>query len=79
MKQVVTACHGCLVWGGHVNLSPADDILIAVERPLSEIRELNPGLLKLVAPAGYALHVPKGTVATVEAAFSVVPPNRRDA
>jgi thymidine phosphorylase len=23
------------VWGGHVNLSPADDILIAVERPLA--------------------------------------------
>lgn len=34
MKEVVTACHGCLVWGGHVNLSPADDILISVERPL---------------------------------------------
>ena len=35
MKEVVAACHGCLVWGGHVNLSPADDILIAVERPLA--------------------------------------------
>ena len=35
MKQVVSACHGCLVWGGHVNLSPADDILISVERPLA--------------------------------------------
>ena len=35
MKEVVAACHGCLVWGGHVNLSPADDILISVERPLS--------------------------------------------
>lgn len=35
MREVVNACHGCLVWGGHVNLSPADDILIAVERPLS--------------------------------------------
>ena len=34
-KEVVTACHGCLVWGGHVNLSPADDILISVERLLS--------------------------------------------
>ena len=34
MKEVVAACHGCLVWGGHVNLSPADDILISVERPL---------------------------------------------
>lgn len=35
MQEVVAACHGCLVWGGHVNLSPADDILISVERPLS--------------------------------------------
>ena len=35
MKQVVSACHGCLVWGGHVNLSPADDILISVEKALS--------------------------------------------
>lgn len=35
MRDVVAACNGCLVWGGHVNLSPADDILISVERPLS--------------------------------------------
>ena len=35
MKQVVEGHGGCLVWGGHVNLSPADDILISVERPLS--------------------------------------------
>lgn len=35
MKAIVAACNGCLIWGGHVNLSPADDILISVERPLS--------------------------------------------
>lgn len=35
MQQVVGAHKGCLVWGGHVNLSPADDVLISVERPLS--------------------------------------------
>jgi thymidine phosphorylase len=34
MKSIVSACNGCLIWGGHVNLSPADDILISVERPL---------------------------------------------
>lgn len=40
MREIVAACRGCLVWGGHVNLSPADDILISVERPLSlDIRE----------------------------------------
>jgi len=34
MTKVVEECNGCLVWGGHVNLSPADDVLISVERPL---------------------------------------------
>lgn len=35
MRKVVEDCKGCLVWGGHVNLSPVDDILIGVERPLN--------------------------------------------
>lgn len=35
MRDVVDRCNGCIVWGGHVNLSPADDVLISVERPLS--------------------------------------------
>ncbi|MGZ3276021.1 MAG: thymidine phosphorylase family protein [Caulobacteraceae bacterium] len=34
MRAVVERAGGCLVWGGHANLSPADDILISVERPL---------------------------------------------
>lgn len=34
MREVVERENACLVWGGHVNLSPADDVLIAVERPL---------------------------------------------
>jgi len=35
MRAVVDACNACIVWGGHVNLSPADDVLISVERPLA--------------------------------------------
>lgn len=35
MKKVVEKEKGCIVWGGAVNLSPADDIMIAVERALS--------------------------------------------
>jgi thymidine phosphorylase len=35
MRELVAAENGCLVWGGHANLSPADDVLISVERPLS--------------------------------------------
>ncbi|WP_114416569.1 thymidine phosphorylase family protein [Marinospirillum perlucidum] len=34
LKKVVTEHGGCLAWGGSVNLSPADDILIRVERML---------------------------------------------
>ncbi|MBI1820992.1 MAG: thymidine phosphorylase family protein [Nitrospirae bacterium] len=34
MRRVVEREGGCIVWGGAVRLSPADDILIRVERPL---------------------------------------------
>lgn len=34
MRRVVGREGGCIVWGGSVALSPADDILIGVERPL---------------------------------------------
>ena len=34
MQQVVNKEGGCIIWGGAVHLSPADDILIAVERKL---------------------------------------------
>ncbi|MBT9458628.1 MAG: thymidine phosphorylase family protein [Burkholderiaceae bacterium] len=35
LVEIVRAHHGCLAWGGTADLSPADDILISVERPLS--------------------------------------------
>lgn len=34
MRRVVEREGGCIVWGGAMDLSPADDILIRVERPL---------------------------------------------
>ena len=34
MRHVVEREGGCIVWGGNVCLSPADDVLIRVERPL---------------------------------------------
>ena len=34
MRRVVEKEGGCIVWGGSVRLSPADDILISVERAL---------------------------------------------
>jgi thymidine phosphorylase len=35
MRAVVHAQHGCLAWGGRAALSPADDVLISVSRPLA--------------------------------------------
>jgi thymidine phosphorylase len=34
MRRVVEREGGCVVWGGALTLSPADDVLIRVERPL---------------------------------------------
>ena len=35
LAQIVRDTNGCLAWGGKADLSPADDILISVERPLA--------------------------------------------
>lgn len=35
LHDIVRQHRGCLAWGGTANLSPADDVLISVERPLS--------------------------------------------
>jgi thymidine phosphorylase len=35
LQQIVRETRGCLAWGGTADLSPADDILISVERPLA--------------------------------------------
>ena len=35
LSGIVREHRGCLAWGGTANLSPADDVLISVERPLS--------------------------------------------
>jgi membrane-bound lytic murein transglycosylase D len=49
----------------------------AADRPVSEIQDLNPSLMKAVAPAGCQLRVPKGTSATVLAALDMVPASHR--
>ncbi len=35
LTQIVRDHHACLAWGGTAELSPADDVLISVERPLA--------------------------------------------
>ncbi|MHA1569437.1 MAG: thymidine phosphorylase, partial [Alphaproteobacteria bacterium] len=54
MRDLVEREKGCLVWGGHVNLSPVDDMLIAVERPLGidTIEQLVASILSKKLAAG---------------------------
>lgn len=35
IRHIVDKTGGCIVWGGHMGLAPADDILIQVEKPLA--------------------------------------------
>ena len=45
--------------------------------PTAELLQLNPALLKGLAPTGYQLRVPKGTGSYLRAALQMVPPERR--
>ena len=46
-------------------------------QPVSAIKELNPALLRDVAPAGYRLHVPKGSLAALQAGLELIPADKR--
>jgi membrane-bound lytic murein transglycosylase D len=48
-------------------------------QPLSQIQELNPALLRLLAPSGYQIHVPKGSAEPAQAALESVPAANRQA
>ncbi|MGH8372237.1 MAG: thymidine phosphorylase family protein [Gammaproteobacteria bacterium] len=70
MRRVVEREHGCIVWGGAVHLSPADDILIRVERALDIDSEgqMVASVLSKKAAAGsthVVIDVPVGPTAKV--------------
>jgi len=70
MRRVVEREGGCIVWGGSVALSPADDILIGVERPLdldSEGQLIAPVLSKKIAAGAthVVLDLPVGPTAKI--------------
>ncbi|MCR5879285.1 thymidine phosphorylase family protein [Phenylobacterium sp. J367] len=35
LRATVESCGACIAWGGRLRLSPADDVLVSVERPLA--------------------------------------------
>ncbi len=51
----------------------------AALQPLSVIHDLNPSLLRQVAPAGFDVHVPKGSADSAVAALETVPAASRQA
>lgn len=70
MRRVVERTGGCIVWGGSVRLSPADDILIRVERPLDldSQGQLVASILSKKAAAGSThvlIDIPVGPTAKV--------------
>lgn len=73
MKRVVAREGGCIVWGGAVRLSPADDILIRVARPLDldSVGQLIASVLSKKAAAGatdVVIDIPVGATAKVRTA-----------
>ncbi len=75
MQRVVEREGGCIVWGGAVDLSPADDVLIRIERALDLDSEgqLVASMLSKKAAAGsthVVFDIPVGPTAKVRSAES---------
>jgi thymidine phosphorylase len=73
IRRVVEREGGCIVWGGAVGLSPADDVLIRVERPLdldSEAQLVASVISKKVAAGSThaVIDIPVGPTAKVRSA-----------
>jgi membrane-bound lytic murein transglycosylase D len=63
-----------LALDANVNLGMISDL---TETPIPELQQLNPALLRSTAPAGYNLHVPKGTLDNVMSGLASVPAAKR--
>jgi len=57
MREVVEKTNGCIVWGGALDLAPADDIFIRVEHPLSIDPLLLPSIMSKKKAVGANLLV----------------------
>jgi membrane-bound lytic murein transglycosylase D len=63
-----------------VELAASTHLLLVAdltEYSVPQLRELNPALLKNVAPEGFPLRIPKGSAATLTAALDTIPAARR--
>jgi AMP phosphorylase len=69
IKAVVSKTNGCLVWGGSLELAPADDLFIQVEYPLGIDPMLLPSILskkKAVGATHVVIDIPTGMGAKIK-------------
>jgi AMP phosphorylase len=69
MKSVVKKCNGCIVWGGSLELAPADDIFVRTEYSLYIDPLLLPSIMskkKAVGATHLVIDIPTGRGAKVK-------------
>jgi AMP phosphorylase len=69
IKDVVAKTNGCLVWGGSLELAPADDLFIQVEYPLGIDPMLLPSILskkKAIGATHVTIDIPTGMAAKIK-------------
>jgi AMP phosphorylase len=69
IRDVVAKTNGCLVWGGSLELAPADDLFIQVEYPLGIDPMLLPSILskkKAIGATHVAVDIPTGMGAKIK-------------
>ncbi len=69
IKSVVSKTNGCLVWGGALELAPADDLFIQVEYPLGIDPLLLPSILskkKAIGATHVIIDIPTGVGAKIK-------------
>jgi AMP phosphorylase len=69
IRDVVAKTNGCLVWGGSLELAPADDLFIQVEYPLGIDPMLLPSILskkKAIGATHVAIDIPTGVGAKIK-------------
>jgi AMP phosphorylase len=69
IEDVVLKTNGCLVWGGALDLAPADDLFIQVEYPLGIDPLLLPSILskkKAIGATNVVVDIPTGSGAKIK-------------
>lgn len=69
IEKVVSKTNGCLVWGGALDLAPADDLFIQVEYPLGIDPLLLPSIMskkKAIGATNVVVDIPTGSGAKIK-------------